>query len=638
MTLLTFQKNTFIDAEMEGTVGGNGPLSRLAFGPSAMAAGELAHLLFDRQDRDRIHETWRNLAGGRNFTYRTGLSPDERTALSYDRLRLVNEVVDNAAELANDPHRLASLHEWTGPVDGGLCTVASIHYNLFLGSLLDHNTDGRDLSAFTSMKRTGTFLCTELEHGNDVASMETTAVLDRTTDGFVLDTPTPGAQKFMPNTSAIGGPKSAVVAARLLIDGQDHGVFLFLTPLSDENGHLPGVKVRPLPQRTGTPVDHCLTAFDHVWLPREAMLEAAHGRLDSEGRLSSNLGNRRKRLLRSIGRITMGKLCMSAGTLGMSRTALAIAVRYAHNRFIAGTKAGERVALAAHRSHHGRLLDKLATAYAMTFLHRTTVTRWAGHTDEDRAEVERLVAIAKGWITWQARGITIECRERCGAQGLFPANGLSDLPLNVEGGITAEGDNLVIWVKAASEMVLGHEVDRKRSAELPADERNLTDLHFLRDLLAEVEALWQDRARTALRQGPSGDPLSRWNETSPAALEMVSVHARLQAADAFISAAAQAVDPTARFLLESLCRLFLLRQIKEHTGDLLADDHMTADQVRALPRTENAVVAELAPHMMTLVDAFDIPAEMLATIPIANGASIDRHLDASIAGTTPLPA
>lgn len=117
---------------------------------------------------------------------------------------------------------------------------------------------------------------------------------------------------------------------------------------------------------------------------------------------------------------------------------------------------------------------------------------------------------------------------------------------------------------------------------------------------------------------------------------MVSVHARLQAADAFIGAAAQAVDPTARFLLENLCLLFLLGQITEHTGDLLADGHMIADQVRGLPRTVNAVVAELAPHMMTLVDAFDIPAEKLATIPIANGAYIDQCLDASATGTAPL--
>lgn len=91
MTLLTFQKDTFIGADMEGTVDINGPRNRLAFGPSAMTAGELAHLLFDGQERDRIHENWRTLISGRNFTYRAGLTPDERAALSYERLRLVNE-------------------------------------------------------------------------------------------------------------------------------------------------------------------------------------------------------------------------------------------------------------------------------------------------------------------------------------------------------------------------------------------------------------------------------------------------------------------------------------------------------------------------------------------------------------------
>ncbi|MER6125443.1 acyl-CoA dehydrogenase [Streptomyces sp. NPDC001795] len=558
------------------------------------------------------------MISGRAFAFRPGLSPTERTTLSYDRLRLLNDTVDDPIGFAADPHRLAALHEWIGPVDGGLTTLASIHYNLFLGSLVDHDDAGRDLSAFASLQHTGTFLCTELEHGNDVAAMETVAVLDRTSGGFHLHTPTPGAQKFMPNTSLTGGPKSAVVAARLIVDDNDQGIFLFLTPLSDENGHLPGVTVRRLPERTGTPVDHALTAFEHKWLPREALLQADHGRLDHDGMLTSNLGNRRKRFLRSINRVTMGKLCMSAGTLGMARAALTIAVRHAHSRLIAGTGTGERIALAAHRSHHSRLLDTLATAYAMTFLHRTVVDRFAAHTEEDREEVERLAAITKGWITWQARRITTECRERCGAQGLFPANGISELSANIEGGITAEGDNLVIWVKAASEMVFGH-----RSA--PPDARppgDLSDLPHLRGLLAQVETIWQTRARTALREGPSDDPLGRWNVTSEAALEMVSAHARLQAADAFTTAADRATAPGTRALLHSLCRLFLLHQIRNHTGDLLAEGHLTPDQVRTLPKTLDTTVADLAPQMMTLVDAFDFPAEMLSAIPIASGGSI----------------
>ncbi|MFS8200542.1 acyl-CoA dehydrogenase [Streptomyces sp. CWNU-52B] len=604
-------------------------------------ADKLAQLLFEDADRERVHDVWRRLVSGKEFAYRAELLPPERTALSYERLRLLNEAAGDPVELATDPYRLAGLHEWTGPVDGGLTTLASIHYNLFLGSVLDH--DGgpeRDLSAFTSIQHTGTFLCTELEHGNDVAAMETVAVYDRATGGFLLTTPTEGAQKFMPNTSLTGGPKTALVAARLLVDDEDRGTFLFLTPLSDESGHLPGVRVHRLPQRTGTPVDHCLTAFDHVWLPREALLEAEHGRLAADGTLTSNLGNRRKRLLRSINRVTMGKLCMSAGTLGMSRAALTIAVRYAHSRLLSGPKAGERIPLAAHRSHHGRLLHALASAYAMTFLHRSTVRRFAAHTEEDRAEVEREVAVAKGWITWEARAITTECRERCGAQGLFPANGLADLPLNIEGGITAEGDNLVIWVKAASEMVFGHEVARRNTKSASAGDASaagtasaaggpcgpgdheLTELRFLRDLLAEVERIWQDRARTALREGPSGDPVGRWNVTADAALEMVSAHARLLAADAFLAAVDRTADPRAGHLMRNLCRLFLLKQLGEHTGDLLAEGWLTADHVRALPKAVDTVMADLAPHLMTLVDAFDLPAEVLSSIPIASGGQV----------------
>ncbi|MGW5850540.1 acyl-CoA dehydrogenase family protein [Streptomyces sp. NPDC055254] len=576
-----------------------------------------------------MHGGWRALAGGAAFAHRPGLSTAERTELSYERLRMVNRSVVDSGELTRDARRLAALHEWTGFVDGGLCTLASIHYNLFLGSLIDHDGHRRDLSDYDAMRRVGTFLCTELEHGNDVASLQTVAVFDRATNGFVLNTPRPGAQKFMPNTSLVGGPKSAVVAARLLVDGQDQGIFLFLTPLSDRAGHLPGVRVRQLPQRTGTPVDHCLTAFDHVWLPRDAMLEADHGRLTEDGTLVSNLGNRRKRFLRSVGRVTMGKLCMSAGTLGMARSALAIAVRYAQHRHIAGPKAGERIPLTAHRSHHGRLLGALADTYAMTFLHRAVLDRWVAHDEADREEVERLVAVAKGWITWQAREITTEARERCGAQGLFPANGLSELPGNIEGGITAEGDNLVIWVKAAAEMVFGHEVDPAGSIVVPAGERRLTDPDFLRDLLLSVEGTWQARARQALRRGAPGNPVGRWNETSGAALEMVSAHARRQAADAFLAAAERATDPATRRLLRRLCSLFLLRLLRPHTGDLLAEQRMTPAHVLGMHQAIETVTAELAPHLAELADAFDLPEEFLAGVPIANEDYLDHYRESS---------
>ncbi|WP_433544663.1 hypothetical protein ACQPZG_05395 [Streptomyces sp. CA-294286] len=129
------------------------------------------------------------------------------------------------------------------------------------------------------------------------------------------------------------------MAARLLIDGHDQGILLFLTPLSDANGHLPGIDVHRLPSRTGSPVDHCLTGFDQVRLPREALLEAAHGRLDTNGTLTSSKGKLRTRFLHSISRVTTGKVCMSAAAVGVSRAALSIAVRHTHQRHISGPRA-----------------------------------------------------------------------------------------------------------------------------------------------------------------------------------------------------------------------------------------------------------------------------------------------------------
>lgn len=605
MTLLTIQSHA------PRTIG--------AANPTEATISELTHQLFDGHDRDRVHGAWRGLIANEEFHYRPGLSATERTALSYERLRIINQSIDSAASLALDPQLLASLHEWTGVVDGGLGTLAGIHYNLFLGSLLDHdNGEWHQLSDYTSMQRTGTFLCTELNHGNDVAALETTCELDRETNEFVLHTPTPGAIKFMPNTSLIGGPKSAVVASRLLVDGQDRGVFLFLTPLSDETGLRPGIHVRPLPERLGSPVDHCLTSFDRVRLPREALLEGEHGRLTPDAEISSSLGNPRKRFLHSIRRVTWGKLCMSAASVGVSRAALSIAVRRSQHRTVGGTKVGERVPVSAHRSHHSRLLHAVASTYAMTFLHRDVLGRWVDHSEEERGEIERLIAVSKGWITWQSREITLECRERCGAAGLFRFNGLADITQNLEGTITAEGDNLVIWVKAAAEMLFEHRTEKPPPSPLPLEEQSLTDLSFLRGLLAGIEHLWQLRARAALRRGPSGNPLARWNRASAAGIEMVSAHARLQAADAFLAAIGRTAQLSARSMLEALYRLFLLQELTRHTGDLLAEGYLTPSHVRELPAAVDALMDELAPHLPLLVEAFDLPEEFLASIPLAN--------------------
>ncbi|KAA6202898.1 acyl-CoA oxidase [Streptomyces parvus] len=571
------------------------------------------------------HGFWRRLLTTELFRRPGGGTPDERLALSYHRLRILNNALDSGARLAADPRALAALHEWLGPVDPALTTVAGIHYNLFLGSLLDHDADTRrDLSAFLAMRRVGTFLCTEVAHGNDAAAIETTATYDRERDGFVLHTPHAGAQKFMPNTSPAGGPKSGVVAARLLADGIDHGVFLFLAPLTDAHRALPGVRVRRLPARMGSPVDHCLTSFDRCFVPREALLAGEHGRIGDDGRFHSEVPNRRRRFLASIGRVTPGKLSMSACAVGSARVTLAIAVRYAGHRMISGSRAARRIPVYAHRTHHGPLAGAMATVYAMSLLHRRALDAWESASGADRDEAERLVAVAKGWITWQARDVIVECRERCGAQGLLENNGMTELVTGIEGAITAEGDNLAVHAKAAAEMLFSA-TDRDTAEEDgPGD---LDDPAFLGRLFAAVEDHWFARAREQMSAAPPGDPLGRWNAASSAALRGVGAYACRQADEAFAEAVTALPEGEARDRLAELRRLFALRWIARNSGELLASGRLTADQVTFLPDAVEEATAVVAEHTPALVATFALPERLMSDWPIAGPRYADVYDD-----------
>ncbi|MES9590239.1 acyl-CoA dehydrogenase [Streptomyces sp. NPDC094045] len=583
--------------------------------PSSERSTDLLTAVLLGGDFRREHGFWQRLIRTKPFRRPDHRTAEQRLALTYERLRVLNDCLDSAARLAADPRALAALHEWLGPVDPALTTVAGIHYNLFLGSLLDHGGDGdRDLSDFLRLRRIGTFLCTEVAHGNDAAAVETTAAYDRERDGFVLRTPHAGAQKFMPNTSPAGGPKTGLVAARLLVDGADHGVFLFLVPLTDAGRALPGVRIRRLPIRTGSPVDHCLTSFDQVFVGRDALLDGDHGRIGADGEFSSAIDNRRRRFLASIGRVTSGKISMTACAVGCARATLAVAVRYGAHRYISGPRGSRQVPVIAHRSHHGPLAAAMATVFAMSLLHRRALDRWEG--GEQPAEAERLVAVAKGWITWQARSVIVECRERCGAQALLEHNGMSELVTGVEGAITAEGDNLAIHAKAAAEMLFAAAPTGPDPAP-GGGPGELDDPGFHRRLLAELERIWFERARERMGLAPHGDPLARWNAASGPALRGVEAHAQWQAAEAYAEAVTALPEGSARERLDELQRLFALDRIARGGGDLLAAGLLTADQVKELPDRVEELITAVAPHLPDLVESFALPPELLADWPIA---------------------
>jgi len=98
----------------------------------------------------------------------------------------------------------------------------------------------------------GCYAQTELGHGSNVAGIETTATLDKTTDEFVINSPTITSTKYWPGD--LGRFTShALVFARLIIDKKDLGVQPFMVQIRDvETWKIrPGVKCGDLGPKIG---------------------------------------------------------------------------------------------------------------------------------------------------------------------------------------------------------------------------------------------------------------------------------------------------------------------------------------------------------------------------------------------------
>ncbi|MCC8374954.1 cytochrome-c oxidase [Photorhabdus bodei] len=72
------------------------------------------------------------------------------------------------------------------------------------------------------------------------------------------------------------------------------------------------------------------------------------------------------------------------------------------------------------------------------------------------------IITSKSLCTWRTQEILINCRERCGAQGLFSVNKISPYLISNFGTITSEGDNLVLSLKAGGMIILNKmkEIDK----------------------------------------------------------------------------------------------------------------------------------------------------------------------------------
>ncbi|KAJ9130378.1 Acyloxidase [Pleurostoma richardsiae] len=324
--------------------------------------------------------------------------------------------------------------------------IATIHLNLCVGTIgafVDNRPDLLPILAkLERFEVCGEFMLTEFGHGLDARNLETTAHM--CSDGsFDLHTPTLAAAKAMPPTTPEAGvPRVAVVFARLMIDGDDVGVRPFLVWLNDAVGMRPGVTSRALPIRPGTkPLDHSITSFDHVRLPRGALLGSA-----------SPPDNIRSDFLKQIWRVSVGTLSLSIMGVSALKVGSYIAARYSQQRHVEDTSTGKRVPIFSFSTQQEPIIRGLVFSKVLDVYARWTISEFMNRSLDQRVR-HGLATVFKALVMRSVKTLD-ELVHRCGWQGLFNHNQIAELALTIQGNSIAEGDTLVLCIRLASELLL----------------------------------------------------------------------------------------------------------------------------------------------------------------------------------------
>jgi acyl-CoA oxidase len=543
--------------------------------------------------------------------------------------------------------------------DLSLLVKCGVQFGLFGGAVLHLGTKkhhDRYLADIASLKLPGCFAMTESGHGSNVQQILTTAIYDRDTDEFVVNTPEESAHKEYIGNAARDG-RMAAVFAQLGVGGENHGVHCLLVPIRDEQGNvMPGVRIEDSGHKLGlNGVDNGRIWFDEVRVPRDALLDR-YAQVREDGTYFSEIENSNRRFFTMLGTLIQGRISVGGASISATKVALTIAVKHALERRQFGPPDGPQEALLLdYRTHQRRLLPALATTYALHFAQEELIKRlhrcFSGDDEcpeRERRELETHAAGVKALATWHATRTIQECRECCGGAGYMTVNRFAALKADTDVFTTFEGDNTVLLqlvakslltdykddfgdldmlgtVRFVADQVIETIVERTAAREIVnriADEvlrrrtedEDLRSREFQRALFAwredHIVSGLARRLKGLIDKG--GDPFEVFIECQDHVLLAARAHVERVILEAFADAVERAEDPELCRLLDKLCDLHALWGIEQDRAWFQEHGRLSSTRSKAVLRAVNELCAEIRPHAEMLVDAFGIPERVLS--------------------------
>lgn len=519
------------------------------------------------------------------------------------------------------------------------------HFGLFVPTILSQATPeqmGMWFERAYSLKIIGSYAQTELGHGSNVRGLQTIAEFDKTTQEFILNTPSLLAMKWWPGTLGKVGTH-AIVYAQLILDGKEHGVHAFMLQIRDENHRpLPGITIGDLGPKMG---DHAndtgFMILDRVRIPRNFMF-MKNQEVTPEGKyIATEREINPKAHYSTMMLARAGFVSMAGGYLARAVT---VAMRYSCVRqqgFVdtsTGSYKSAEKQIIDYQVQQYRIFKQLAISYAMKFsgrwlLKRQQVAKSGEDKSQDLKEIAATAAGLKGLCTYMAWEGIEDCRKCLGGNGYLMISGIASLAQDYVWQITAEGDYVLMilqlgkfllkaFTSARQGEVLSGPCDYLAAVkDSSVDPTNsvLTSATSLSEFMSLNHLLIRFKERSLVNLADAHKTYSRnllthnqdaaFNGCSAETSIAVKSHCSYFLLSNFISSINDVTDKACKTVLEKVCTLFALANMCDENWNGFLDRHESVFVKQGI----TVLLEQLRPDAVALVDAFDIPDRVLGS-------------------------
>ncbi|XP_076089125.1 peroxisomal acyl-coenzyme A oxidase 1-like [Mytilus galloprovincialis] len=550
--------------------------------------------------------------------YENGLAKHNHIKESVDKLEL------NGFEDLYYYKSCVTPHE-PGPLD--------VHYGMFIPTIEQQGTAEQKekwLASAYSEEIKGTYAQTEMGHGTFLRGLETTATYDQKTKEFILNSPTLTSIKYWP--AALGKTTNhCVVVAQLYTQGTCHGIHTFMlqTRSLEDHSVLPGIEVGVIGNKFGFGTnDNGYLKITNVRIPRDNML-MRYSKVLEDGTYIKPKNSKV-----SYGVMVYIRSMIVKQAFQALAEACVISIRYSAVRRQSETvPGGIEPQILDYQTQQYRLFPLLATSYALYFAGNYMSTAYSEGSQkiekgqlEELPQLHALSAGLKAFTSYAASAGVEVCRICCGGHGYSHASGLPKIYVSVVPACTYEGENTVMMLQVARYLMKCYK-DKQQGSKLPGfvsyiaeipEKRSCMDEHLSFNCLVKA---YKHRAARLIKEAAkqmqsliqSGSPAHEaWNKSSVPLFWAANAHCHLFCVQNFVENVERSNgDSKTNEVLKAVCQLYSVHGILENLGEFIHDGFLSAQQVDYLQKAMFKLFEVIRPNAVALVDAFDIPDQVL---------------------------